>query len=158
MRTISISISHNNYTIIITIFNFKVSTNACPDCVDNCINFFILKISSRRAFSVLITLPRNGNIAWNLRSRPSFAEPPAESPSTKYNSFFSVLLCAGVNLPDSKVSLRLFSYLNEHLHELYVQLPCLLCFNRFFTSDLDNCPFLLNRMAICLQQLNQQHF
>ena len=32
------------------------------------------------AFSVLITLPRNGRIAWNLRSRPCLAEPPAESP------------------------------------------------------------------------------
>ena len=46
------------------------------------------KISDKEAFSVLITFPRNGKIAWNLRSRPCFAEPPAESPSTKYNSFF----------------------------------------------------------------------
>ena len=126
MRTISISISHNNYTIIVTIFNFKVSTNACPDCVDNCINFFILKISSRRAFSVLITLPRNGNIAWNLRSRPSFAEPPAESPSTKYNSFYLYFYFVQVLIYQiAKCLYACFSYLNEHLHELYVQLPLL---------------------------------
>ncbi len=102
-----------------------------------------LKISSRRAFSVLITLPRNGNIAWNLRSRPSFAEPPAESPSTKYNSFLSVfLLCAGVNLPDSKVSLRLF-FLPERASSRALRAASLACcaLIAFFTSDLDNCPF-----------------
>ena len=41
---------------------------------------------SKRAFSTLSTLPRNGKIAWNLRSRPCLAEPPAESPSTIYSS------------------------------------------------------------------------
>ena len=41
------------------------------------------KISDKDAFSVLMTFPRNGKIAWNLRSRPCLAEPPAESPSTK---------------------------------------------------------------------------
>ena len=58
-----------------------------------------------------MTLPRNGKMAWNLRSRPCFAEPPAESPSTKYNSFFLGLRdCAGVNLPESSDSpfLRFF--------------------------------------------------
>ena len=48
-----------------------------------------LKISASFAFSVLITLPRNGNTAWKRRSRPCFAEPPAESPSTRYSSFFA---------------------------------------------------------------------
>ena len=62
-------------------------------------------MSCNFAFSVLITFPRKGKIAWNLRSRPCFAEPPAESPSTKYNSFFLGLRdCAGVNLPESKDS------------------------------------------------------
>ena len=55
------------------------------------------------ALAVFNTLPRNGRIAWNLRSRPCLAEPPAESPSTRYNSFFLGFLdCAGVNLPESK--------------------------------------------------------
>ena len=31
-------------------------------------------------------LPRNGMIAWNSRSRPCLALPPAESPSTKNTS------------------------------------------------------------------------
>lgn len=44
-------------------------------------------MSCSLAFSVLITFPRNGRIAWNVRSRPCLAEPPAESPSTKYSSF-----------------------------------------------------------------------
>src|SRR5271154_7306345 len=33
-------------------------------------------------------LPRNGRIAWYIESRPLFAEPPAESPSTTYSSDF----------------------------------------------------------------------
>ena len=37
---------------------------------------------SMRAFSTLMILPRSGRIAWNIESRPLFAEPPAESPST----------------------------------------------------------------------------
>jgi hypothetical protein len=36
-----------------------------------------------RLRSALITLPRNGRIAWKVRSRASFAEPPAEFPSTR---------------------------------------------------------------------------
>ena len=38
------------------------------------------------AFSTLRILPRIGKIAWNSRSRPDFAEPPAESPSTMKSS------------------------------------------------------------------------
>ena len=36
--------------------------------------------------SVFITLPRRGRIACRARSRPCFADPPAESPSTTNNS------------------------------------------------------------------------
>src|SRR6478752_6008526 len=39
-----------------------------------------------RAFSTLMIFPRIGRIAWNIESRPDFALPPAESPSTMYNS------------------------------------------------------------------------
>ena len=35
---------------------------------------------------MLRILPRRGRIAWVLRSRPCFALPPAESPSTMYIS------------------------------------------------------------------------
>ncbi len=41
---------------------------------------------SKRAFSTFNILPFSGKIAWFLRSRPCLAEPPAESPSTKYIS------------------------------------------------------------------------
>ena len=43
---------------------------------------------SKRARSTFKILPLSGRIAWNLRSRPCFAEPPAESPSTMNNSHF----------------------------------------------------------------------
>ena len=43
-------------------------------------------ILSKRAFSTLRILPFSGRIAWVRRSRPCFAEPPAESPSTRNNS------------------------------------------------------------------------
>ena len=41
---------------------------------------------SKRARSTLRILPFNGRMACILRLRPCFAEPPAESPSTKYSS------------------------------------------------------------------------
>ncbi len=41
---------------------------------------------SIRFFSTLMILPRSGRIACVLRSRPCFAEPPAESPSTTNSS------------------------------------------------------------------------
>ena len=44
---------------------------------------------SSRAFSTLISLPRIGRIAWFARSRPCFAVPPAESPSTMKISAFA---------------------------------------------------------------------
>ena len=39
-------------------------------------------ILSSRAFSTFRILPHSGRIAWNRRSRPCLADPPAESPST----------------------------------------------------------------------------
>ena len=46
-------------------------------------------ILSKRAFSTFKILPLSGRIAWFLRFRPCFAEPPAESPSTIYSSDFA---------------------------------------------------------------------
>src|SRR6266852_2527354 len=43
-------------------------------------------ILSYRAFSTLRIFPLSGRIAWYFRSRPIFAEPPADSPSTTNNS------------------------------------------------------------------------
>ena len=39
-----------------------------------------------RAFSTFKIFPRIGRTAWFRESRPPFVEPPAESPSTMYNS------------------------------------------------------------------------
>ena len=39
-------------------------------------------ILSNRAFSTLRIFPLSGRIAWKRRSRPCFADPPADSPST----------------------------------------------------------------------------
>ena len=39
-------------------------------------------LNVERARSTFKILPRSGRMAWNLRSRPCLAEPPAESPST----------------------------------------------------------------------------
>ena len=50
-----------------------------------CISVFSRSLSIL-AFSALITFPLKGRIAWNLRSLPCLAEPPAESPSTRYSS------------------------------------------------------------------------
>ena len=48
-------------------------------------------------------------MAWYFRSRPCLAEPPAESPSTKNNSFFFAFFdCAGVSFPERFRSFRLF--------------------------------------------------
>ena len=43
-------------------------------------------ILSSLAFSTFRILPRSGRIAWERRSRPILAEPPAESPSTMKSS------------------------------------------------------------------------
>ena len=45
-------------------------------------------ILSKRAFSTLRILPLMGSTAWNCRSRPCLADPPADSPSTMYSSAF----------------------------------------------------------------------
>ena len=46
-------------------------------------------IVAARARSPFRILPRSGRMAWLLRSRPCFAEPPAESPSTRKISDFA---------------------------------------------------------------------
>ena len=53
-------------------------------------NSSFLSTSSIFTLAVFNTLPRKGSIAWNLESLPFFAEPPAESPSTKNNSLIDL--------------------------------------------------------------------
>ena len=58
------------------------------------------------ALSVFNTLPRNGRIAWKRLSLPCFAEPPAESPSTRYNSLISLFFSlVGANLADAETEI-----------------------------------------------------
>ena len=112
-----------------------------------------LKISSRFAFSVFITLPRRGNIAWNFLSLPCFAEPPAESPSTRKSSFLFLFLdCAGVNFPDRARSFLLFvlPFLASSLAFLAASLAILLFSDlskisvaTFLFSSKKNCNFSL---------------
>ena len=87
MRSVCIGIGHDYNFIVVNVFHIEFIAYTAANRINNCINLFILKISASFAFSVLITLPRNGNTAWKRRSRPCFAEPPAESPSTRYSSF-----------------------------------------------------------------------
>ena len=88
MRTVRIGIGHNNYFIEIGFGNIKFEPKPAPMAliIERISSF--LRISSILAFSVLMTLPLNGKIAWKVRSRPSFAEPPADSPSTKTIHWF----------------------------------------------------------------------
>src|SRR5438105_3696053 len=63
------------------------------------------------ALSVFSTLPRSGRIAWRARSRPCFAEPPAESPSTTNSSLPSLVeLVQSLSFPGrfSRVDVALF--------------------------------------------------
>ena len=87
MSPIRIGIGHNYNFIVVNIFNIKFISYTAANRINDCINLFIFKDISKLCFSVLITLPRNGNTAWKRRSRPCFAEPPAESPSTRYSFF-----------------------------------------------------------------------
>ena len=55
-----------------------------------------------RFFSELMIFPRSGRIAWYVRSRACFAEPPAESPSTMKSSADSgSLIVQSASLPGS---------------------------------------------------------
>ena len=61
-------------------------------------------ILSNLDFSTLSILPLSGNIACVYLSLPCFAEPPAESPSTKNISLFAGSFSAqSANLPGKEV-------------------------------------------------------
>jgi len=60
-------------------------------------------------FSTFKILPFSGSIAWNLLLRPSFALPPAESPSTRNNSHSAAsLLEQSANFPGRLVNSNAF--------------------------------------------------
>src|SRR5438552_1144765 len=80
-------------------------------------------ILSKRAFSTFRILPLSGRMAWNRRSRPCLADPPADSPSTMYSS-----LSAGsrswqsASLPGSELrpALLRVDVVRERIHDFRV--------------------------------------
>ena len=60
----------------------KSSPMPVPRAITTGISFSLEYTLSSLAFSTLSILPHRGRMAWNFRSRPPLAEPPAESPST----------------------------------------------------------------------------
>ena len=79
-------------------------------------NLSLLYILSALDFSTLSIFPQRGRIAWNPRSRPCFAVPPAESPSTRKISHIEAsLLEQSASFPgkpsDSKAPFRMIASL-----------------------------------------------
>jgi hypothetical protein len=52
----------------------------------------VMSVEGSAAASTFKILPRSGKIAWKRLSRPDFAVPPADSPSTINNSLSAALL------------------------------------------------------------------
>jgi hypothetical protein len=81
-----------------------VESNLSPGPVPRAVtrSFSSALVSTGERLTAIEDLARSGNTAWKRRSRPCLAEPPAESPSTRYSSH-----CAGslseqsANLPGS---------------------------------------------------------
>src|SRR5579885_1482784 len=68
-----------------------------------------LSILSTRAFSTLRILPWIGRIAWNCRSRPALALPPADSPSTtKISHLVGSFSAQSASLPGSVLTSSAF--------------------------------------------------
>ena len=87
VRAVDVGVGHDDDAVIAQLVEVEtIGVSGAPMPVPSAvINVAICsdEISlSKRAFSTFSTLPRNGSTAWNLRSRPCLAEPPAESPST----------------------------------------------------------------------------
>ena len=73
--------------------------SSCPKILSGC-------WSTLSTFKIL---PFKGKIAWKLRSRPILADPPADSPSTIYNSDLEGSRSAqSASLPGSEVPSRAF--------------------------------------------------
>jgi hypothetical protein len=84
VRAVDVRVGHDDDAVVAQLFDVEiVLADAGAERGDQRDDLLGLEISlSKRAFSTFSTLPRSGRMAWNLRSRPCLAEPPAESPST----------------------------------------------------------------------------
>ena len=132
MRPVCIGIGHNDNFIVVNVFHIEFIAYTAANRINNCINLFVLKISASFAFSVLITLPRNGNTAWNRRSRPCFAEPPAESPLLGIVHFSAGYVIVQVLTYHLMYLLISFSFTSTRfLSRFTSSFTCLRCFNCF---------------------------
>ena len=83
MGAVDVGVGHDDDFVIAEFRKLKFSVPIPQPRAETIVPTSVFcKIFSRRAFSTFRILPRIGRIAWNLRSRPILAEPPAESPST----------------------------------------------------------------------------
>ena len=88
---------------------FNVSPIPIPIAVINERTSSLASTLSILTFSTFRILPLSGKIAWNLLLRPSFALPPAESPSTRNNSHSAAsLLEQSASLPGRFVNSKAF--------------------------------------------------
>ena len=132
MRSVCIGIGHDYNFIVVNVFHIEFIAYTAANRINNCINLFILKISASFAFSVLITLPRNGNTAWKRRSRPCFAEPPAESPSLGIVHFSAGYVIVQVLTYHLMYLLISFSFTSTRFLSRFTSgFTCLRCFNCF---------------------------
>ena len=113
--------------MILWYLSFSASNSSPIPQPSAVIIFFIssdFKILSSLAFSTFRILPLSGNIAWKTLSRPCFAEPPAESPSTRYSSLITgSLLWQSASLPGSVPTLMLSFLRVRSLAFLAASLP-----------------------------------
>ncbi len=79
---VDVGVGHQHDLVIAQLCDVELFVDARAERRDDRLDFGVLQHASMRAFSTLMIFPRSGRIAWYIESRPDFAEPPAESPST----------------------------------------------------------------------------
>ena len=87
----------------------KLSFTPVPIAVISAFTSLLAIIFWITACSVFNIFPLKGRIAWKLLSRPCFALPHAESPSTMYISVPSIFFCAqSASLPGNTHPAKIF--------------------------------------------------
>ena len=77
VRAVHVGIGHDDDAVVAQFFGIEFFfADACAQSGNQRGDF----LAGQHFFKIL---PLSGKIAWNLRSRPCMAEPPAESPSTR---------------------------------------------------------------------------
>ena len=83
---VDVGVGHQDDLVVAGVLEVELLADAGPDRGDQRLDLSFESTLSIRLFSTLMILPRSGSTACVLRSRPCFAEPPAESPSTMNSS------------------------------------------------------------------------